>query len=54
MRDCDEFGKSGEGGDRRINLLFQALGAAEYDSRMHNTLGGFSFNVMPYKSIIDL
>ena len=35
-RGCDQLGKAGEGDERRIKLRFQALGAAECDSRMHN------------------
>ena len=35
-RGYDELGKAGEGDERRIKQRFQALGAAECDSRMHN------------------
>ena len=34
IRGCDEIGKVGEREERRIKLGFQALGAAECDSRM--------------------
>lgn len=35
-RGYDELGSAGEGDDRLIKLRFQALGAAECDSRMQN------------------
>ena len=35
-RGYDELRKAGEGDERRLELGFQALGAAECDSRMHN------------------
>ena len=53
-RGYDELGTAGEGDERRIRLLFQALGAAECDSRMRVTLGGFYLEVMLYKSSVGL
>ena len=35
-RGYDEDGKAGEGDERRVKLRFQALGAAECDSRTQN------------------